>query len=281
MGVTQLSVIVGYKKEQVERYIDREYAHLNPVYPFQAERKGLGHAVLQGLNDREESVLIILGDTVFDLDFHRFIQKGKNILGVVRVEDPRRFGVAEVEGDRVTNLVEKPEKPKSDLALAGLYFIRDQRILMKAIQRLVDEDIRTRGEYQLTDALQLLIEDGEEFLVKEIDGWYDCGTRQSLLESHQFLLKDSQNSTEFSGSIIRQPVYIHPEAVIENSIIGPHVTLDKGCKIRNAVLSNTIVSPYATIERMVLNDSLIGESAMAISPARTINIGDYSELKFD
>ncbi len=281
VGVTQLSVIVGYKKEQVERFINREYAHLNPVYPFQAERKGLGHAVMQGLEDKEESVLVILGDTVFDVDFSNFVEKGRNIIGVVRVEDPRRFGVAEVEGNRVTNLVEKPENPRSDLALAGLYFIRDQRILLNAIQRLIDEDIRTRGEYQLTDALQLLIEDGEDIQVKEIDGWYDCGTRQSLLASHQFLLKTAEPASSADGSIIRHPVFIHPEAVVENSIIGPHVTLDRGCRIKNAVLTNTIVSRNAVIEAMVLNDSLIGESAVAVSPARTINIGDYSELKFD
>lgn len=281
VGVTQLSIIVGYKNDQVERYIDREYSHLNPVYPFQKERKGLGHAVLQGLEDKEESVLVILGDTVFDVDFSSLVEKGQNFLGVVRVEDPRRFGVAEVDGDRVTNLVEKPEEPKSNLALAGLYFIRDQRILKAAIERLISEDVKTRGEYQLTDALQLLIEDGEDFRVKEIDGWYDCGTRESLLESHRFLLRNSPAPRAIKGSIIREPVFLHPEATVENSVIGPYVTLDRGSRVSNAILSNTIVSKNAIVEKMVLNDSLIGENAVALNPGRTINIGEYSELKFD
>jgi glucose-1-phosphate thymidylyltransferase len=177
--------------------------------------------------------------------------------------------------------VEKPENPKSNLALAGLYFIRDQRILKAAIEQLIKDDITTRGEYQLTDALQLLIQQGESIQVKEIDGWYDCGTRESLLESHRFLLKSNNSQAMANGAIIRPPVFIHPEAIVQNSIIGPYVTLDKGSRVTNAVISNTIVSRFASIESMILKDSLIGESAIAISPARTINIGDYSELKFD
>ena len=280
-GVTEVSVIVGYKNDQVERYVTREHGYLNPVFPFQKERRGLGHAVLKGLEDKEESVLVILGDTVFDVDFESWVEKGQNIIGVVRVEDPRRFGVAEVQGDRVVKLVEKPEHPRSNLALAGLYFIRDQRILKAAIEELIEKDIRTRGEYQLTDALQLLVQKGETIRVKEIDGWYDCGTRESLLDSHRFLLNNLHSDPSSNGAIIHPPVYIHPEAIVQNSIVGPYVTLDKGARVTDAVISNSIVGRNAMIQSMILKDSLIGENATTISPARTINIGDYSELKFD
>jgi len=280
-GINSLSMIVGYKNEQVEAYIKRDYAHLDPSFPFQGERKGLGHAVLQGLEDREDSVLVILGDTVFDVDFTQFVDPEKNIIGVVEVEDPRRFGVAEVDGDRVTNLVEKPEHPKSNLALAGLYFMKDQRVLKAALEKLVREDIRTRGEYQLTDALQLLIREGHEIEVKRINGWYDCGTRESLLDSHRYLLRHTHSTEHAKGAILHPPVYIHPEAVVENSIIGPYVTIDKGSHVQNAILTNTIVSRHACIDNMILKDSLIGENAIVASPSRTINIGDYSELKFD
>jgi len=123
-GVSSVSVIVGYKGEQVEEYVNRYYSHLRSDFPFQSERKGLGHAVLQGLEDKDEAVLILLGDTVFDVDFKNFVNSDENAIAVVKVDDPRRFGVAEIDvNNKITKLVEKPEKPQSDLAIAGMYYL--------------------------------------------------------------------------------------------------------------------------------------------------------------
>ena len=174
-GVDSVSIIVGYKGEQVEEYVNRFYSHLRLDFPYQAERKGLGHAVLEGLEDKDEGVLILLGDTVFDVDFKEFVTNKNNAIAVVKVDDPRRFGVAEIKANhRISRLVEKPENPKSDLALAGMYYIQDQRILKAAIEKLIADDIKTRGEYQLTDALQLMIENDEH--IQEI-GRASCRER--------------------------------------------------------------------------------------------------------
>mgnify|MGYP002638991259 CR=1 FL=1 len=278
-GVDSVSIIVGYKGEQVEEYVNRNYSHLRLDYPYQEERKGLGHAVLQGLEDKEDDVLILLGDTVFDVDFKKFVAPGQNAIAVVKVDDPRRFGVAEIDnGNRITKLVEKPEHPKSDLALAGLYYIKDQRVLKAAIEKLISEGIKTRDEYQLTDALQMMIENGENIMAIEIKGWYDCGTKESLLESHRFLLTHHLATEHSIGSIIHPPVFIHSEAKVSNSVIGPNVTIDKGAEISGAILSETIVGKGAVIKNMILSHSLIGDNAIAESQARSINVGDYSEL---
>ncbi|NQV30165.1 MAG: NTP transferase domain-containing protein [Candidatus Marinimicrobia bacterium] len=278
-GVDSVSIIVGYKGEQVEEYVNRYYSHLRLDYPYQEERKGLGHAVLQGLEDKEEDVLILLGDTVFDVDFKQFVALEQNAIAVVKVDDPRRFGVAEIDTDnRITKLVEKPEHPKSDLALAGLYYIKDQRVLKATIEKLIANNIKTRDEYQLTDALQMMIENGENIRAIEIKGWYDCGTKESLLESHRFLLTHHLSTEHSHGSIIHPPVFIHAKAKVTNSVIGPNVTIDKSAEISGAILSETIVGKGAVIKNMILSHSLVGDNAIAESQARSISIGDYSEL---
>ncbi|NQV41998.1 MAG: NTP transferase domain-containing protein [Candidatus Marinimicrobia bacterium] len=281
-GVDSVSIIVGYKGEQVEEYVNRYYSHLRLDFPYQIERKGLGHAVLEGLEDKEESVLILLGDTVFDVDFKQFVASKSNAIAVVKVDDPRRFGVAEIDANHlITQLVEKPEHPKSDLALAGMYYIQDQRILKAAIEKLIADDIKTRGEYQLTDALQLMIESGEHIEAVEINGWYDCGTKESLLDSHRFLLNHHLSTEHSSGSIIHPPVFIHDEAKVSDCVIGPNVTIDKGAEVSGAILTDTIVGKGAIIKNMILSHSLIGDHAVTEGQKRVVNVGDYSELKLN
>lgn len=262
-GLTSISVIVGYLKEQVEDYVKGSYSHLRLDFPFQAERKGLGHAVLQGLEDKEEDVLILLGDTIFDVNFDDFRSREKNAIAVVRVDDPHRFGIAEVAPDMVVSrLVEKPDEPQSDLALAGMYYIKDQRILKAALEKLIADDITTRGEYQLTDALQLMIEQGDDIEAVEINGWYDCGTEESLLESHRFLLEQSMSVELQKGNKIIPPVFIHPEASVTDCQIGPNVTIDEGAIIRGSRIEDSIIGEYSTIAGKDLKHVLVAKRSI-------------------
>ena len=261
-GLTSISVIVGYLKEQVEEYVNDQYSHLRLDFPFQAERKGLGHAVLTGLEDKEEDVLILLGDTIFDVDFDAFRKRDQNGIAVVRVDDPHRFGIAEVDAStRVMRLVEKPDQPQSDLALAGMYYIKDQRVLKAALEKLVRDNITTRGEYQLTDGLQLMIEQGETIEAVEINGWYDCGTEDSILESHQFLLEQQKSNMYDQAVGVIPPVFIHPTAQIQNSQIGPNVTLDAGVTVRNSKIVDSIIGEDSVIEGQNLKHTLLAQGS--------------------
>lgn len=261
-GVTSVSLIVGYLGEQVEEYVKHNYSHLRMDFPFQAERKGLGHAVLQGLEDKEEDVLILLGDTVFDVDYTKFIASDQNAIAVVKVDDPHRFGIAEVDrNNKVDRLVEKPDEPKSDLALAGMYYIRDQRVLKSALEQLIEDDIKTRGEYQLTDALQQMIENGEHIQAVTINGWYDCGTKESLLDSHRFLLKNQVSDTHEEANTIHPPVFIHDEAQVSGSVIGPNVTINKGTLVSGSHIEETIIGEASIIKDKTFSHALIGDKS--------------------
>jgi glucose-1-phosphate thymidylyltransferase len=279
-GVTSISLIVGYKNEQVEEYVSRNYSHLRLDYPFQAERKGLGHAVLQGLEDKEEEVLILLGDTVFDVDYEHFTSIGQNAIAVVKVDDPHRFGIAEIDTEnQVTRLVEKPDEPKSDLALAGMYYIKDQRILKAAIEKLITDNITTRGEYQLTDALQYMLETGEVIQAVEINGWYDCGTIDSLLESHRFLLKHNVSEEIERSCTIHPPVFIHPDAKVTNSTIGPYVTIDAGSRVSGSTIEETIIGRETSINNVKLGHRLISNHSVEGNVESGLSERIQSELK--
>jgi len=270
-GVTSVSIIVGYKGDQVVEYVNRHYPHLRLDFPLQAERKGLGHAVLQGLEDKEEEVLILLGDTIFDVDYDQFTAEKKNVIAVVAVDDPTRFGVAEVDEDNhILRLVEKPTEPKSNLALAGMYYLKDQRVLKAAITKLVQEGLTTRGEYQLTDALQQMIDWGEAIQAVEINGWYDCGTKESLLESHRFLLKHSVSEENEASCTIHPPVFIHPEARVSDSTLGPYVTIDQGARVSGSTIVETIVGKAAIVKNIQLSHTLLGDGSVTEGKATPV-----------
>ena len=165
--------------EMVEAYLKKNYK-ADFKFFYQEERLGLGHAAHVALSGggSDEPLLIILGDTVFDVDLSPLLKSEYSSIGVKTVDDPRRFGVVETRDGIVTKLIEKPDNPTSNLAVVGLYFIKSPRKLLHALNEVIDKDIKTKGEYQLTDALQIMMDHGERITYFEIDGWYDCGSRR-------------------------------------------------------------------------------------------------------
>jgi len=278
-GIDELTIIIGYQGEKVTRYVEDNY-DIPARFVFQEERKGLGHAVGLGLEDSDAPALIILGDTIFDVDFDNILSKPDTTIGVTEVEDPRRFGVVEVEGDLVKRLVEKPDDPPSNLAVVGLYKIKSQQRLKAAIDEIVEKDITTKGEYQLTDALQVMLDQGDTIRTAMVKGWYDCGKKETLLETNRYLLKEMDNHYKVDGSMIIPPVYIGENCTIENSIIGPYATIDNNATVYQSIVQNTIVGPGAELEGCNLDDSLIGEKAHVVGLAQHLNVGDHSEVDF-
>lgn len=278
-GITSASIIVGYMGQKVEEYVRAHYS-FDVRFIQQNDRQGLGHAIYLAKDalESDQPALIILGDTIFDVDLRPVLSGGYSSLGVKTVEDPRRFGVVETHGTFATQLVEKPENPASNLVIVGLYFIYNPRLLARCLHDLVDAGTRTRGEYQLTDALQMMIDRGEKFTTFNVDGWYDCGKPETLLETNRHMLGQRPLERNISGVIINSPVYIAPTARISNSIIGPYATIADGASVSNSMVTDSIVGDSAVVEQTMLSGSIIGDEAIVRGSYRRINAGPSSEL---
>jgi glucose-1-phosphate thymidylyltransferase len=234
----------------------------------------------------QDEILIALGDTIFDMDMKDFMKIPYSSLGVKKVEDPRRFGVVEVGTDGfITRLVEKPSVPVSNLALVGIYKIKEVDNLFKAIKHNIDNDVRTKGEFQLTDALMYMIDNGVKMTVHNVENWFDCGKKEALLETNAILLSRpgyvTSGTDKFKGSIIIPPVNIDPSCEIAHSIIGPNVSIGAKARITSSVVKESIIGPEAEIENAVLQNSLIGNESILKGLIQSLNLGDSTEINYE
>lgn len=280
LGPSSIVLIVGYKGDLIEEWVRRQYPDLKVDIVVQAERRGIAHAVemTRDVANAGEPLLIVLGDTIIRTDLARITRCKENALGVKAVEDPRRFGVAETEGERITNLVEKPAEPRSNLALVGLYWLRDSRPLFEAIKHVIDNNILTRGEYQITDALQKMISDGEGFEPFAIDDWFDCGKPEAMLETNRKLLEDGPDAQQVDGSIIIPPVSIAPDATIVRSVIGPYVSVAGEAQVENSIVRDSVLAEKSVVRDSLLEESLVGPNAVIQGGFRKVDVGDSSEI---
>jgi glucose-1-phosphate thymidylyltransferase len=279
-GFTEATIITGYMRELVEDYVSSNY-NLRFDFIEQQKLQGLGHALwLARETFTDEPLFIILGDTIFEVDLATVLQSAHSSLGVKTVEDPRRFGVVEMSGEFVQKIVEKPDVPPTNLAIVGLYYIKKPHLLAECLDHIVSNDLRTRGEYQLTDALQLMIERGETFTTFGVEGWYDCGKPETLLATNRYLLEKKPLERECADTIIIPPVYISPSAVVERSVIGPYATVAEGAFVLNSIVRDSIISNYATVDQSMLDRSIVGNNAQVRGNFRRINVGDSSEVDF-
>lgn len=278
ISVSELVFVVGYKADKVREYIENEYSRYNLRFVYQKKREGLGHAIYS-TGKTDEDTLIILGDTLFRADLKSILQQRGNMIGVKQVDDPRRFGVVELDSDgNIKKLIEKPQNPSSNLAVVGIYYISDFRDLYNSLEYIIKNNIRTSGEFQLTDALEDMVKNNFKFSVFEIDQWLDCGKRETMLETQKILLDEKTRKYEIPGSVIINPVSISSDAVIENSVVGPYVDVANGSKIKNTIISNSILGKNSIVENAILDYSIIGDNAVYITKSQNVNIGDSSEV---
>ncbi len=277
-GIERIVVVVGYMGERIEEYLRERYDDRIEIVE-QTERLGLGHAIAV-TRERVSSgpILIVLGDTIVEPDWDAYLSGKEAVLGVKEVDDPRRFGVVEVQGERVLRLVEKPPEPRSNLAIVGLYYFPDAVPLFASLEALIEENRRTKGEFQLTDALQRLLEDGMAMRVSTVEGWFDCGKPETLLDTNQHLLRKVPQPAPIPGVTLVPPVFIAPTARIEKSILGPNVSVADGAVIRRAIVRDTIVNEGAVVEDMLLDRSVIGENAEVRGTFQQLNVGDSSTV---
>ncbi len=276
----ELILIVGEGGGEIADFV-REYTQKKVNTVVQKEPLGLGHAIyLASSLFKGEPVLIILGDTIVEADIRQKIADNVSFLGVREVRDPERFGIVVLneKGD-IKEVEEKPKHPKSNLAIVGLYFVTDTDMLSEALRHVIESGTKTHGEYQLTDAIQRMLDEGWRPRPLTIDGWYDCGKVEALLSTNRVMLSKSKSIPRAVGECyIVPPVFLEEDAEISNSVVGPYVSVGKGVKIKNSVIRNSIVNSGALIENIVLKDSLIGFNTVIKSNFKSLNVGDHSEL---
>ncbi len=280
--IYKATFITGYLGEMIVEYVEKNYPALKADFIEQEEMLGLGHAIqiaVPTFDDKD--IFIILGDTIFDVDLKSVLSGKVSSLGVKTVKDPSRFGVAVCDGEEIIKLVEKPKQPISNLALVGLYYIANTKLLIESLNELFIKDIKTGGEFQLTDALQIMIEKGEKITTFQVDGWYDCGKPETLLSTNQFLLAKRGTNRMVDNVVINDPVFIAESAIVRNSVIGPFTTISENCEISDAIIRNSIISSGAKIGRVILEDSIIGSNAVVNSNYKKMNTGDSSEIEFN
>lgn len=284
-GFEEFVFVIGYLGEKIEEYVSRAYPDIQADFVSQHTREGLGQAIYltRKVVRPNEEIFIALGDTIFEADLESVIASPYSSLGVKKVDDPRNFGVAEIGDDGfLTRVVEKPEIPKSNMALVGLYKIKESAALFEALGTHLDRGLQTQGEYHLTDGIMQLIRDGVKFTSFKVQNWYDCGRKEILLETNAILLKKdthhSPGAERFKNTIIVPPVAIAESARIEHSIVGPNVTIGENTTVSYSIVEGSIIGNYTKLERVVLDNSVIGSDTIIKGMRHSLNIGDNTEI---
>ena len=277
--VDHITLIVGYLGDEIVSWARETYPDIRVDFALQKEPDGLASAVLLAQQFVDDSPsMIVLGDTLFSADLSVLRGEKRNMIVTSPVEDPSRFGVVIMDGSSVVKLVEKPSEPISNLAIVGVYYFASGMKLMEYCRDLKEKRITTRGEYQLTDAMQLMLQNGEPFGILDIDGWFDCGKPETLLQTNRELLEKNGGSGKpaLENSIIIEPCIFGEGTVIRNSVVGPWFSGGSEVLIENSRLSDSIAGTGSRFSNVVLSESVTGERTIADGSPVKIYIGDDS-----
>lgn len=249
---------------------------------YQEEALGTAHAVLCAAESMEGKLIVAFADTLFKADF--ILDESKDaVIWVQQVEDPRPFGVVKLNdsGD-ITDFVEKPQEFISDLAIIGIYYFRDGENLRKELQYLIDNDLKEKGEYQITNALENMKAKGLKFAPGKVIEWLDCGNKNATVYTHARWLELQRgeqmidSSLERINALVIEPCYIGKNVRIISSVVGPHVSIADGTVVENSVIRNSIIQKNTRIRNSVIGNSMIGNSAEIQNQMLDVSVGDYT-----
>lgn len=283
-GVNEFIFIVGYLGDKIQDHVKSKHPDLQAHYVHQVDRQGVGHAIrLTRSIVNNDEVFVILGDSICEYDVKEVINSPFSMIGVRKVDDPRDFGVAEIdENGFIARVVEKPQIPKSNMALVGVYKIKESEQLFQCLENNIRQGLRSHGEYSLTDALDCMINLGAKFKSFKVENWFDCGKKETMLESNAILLKkfgaQPGNEDKFANTVIIQPVSIGAGCRIKNSIIGPNVAIGENTTIDSSIIKNSIIGSFSNLFDIVLDSSIIGSDTDLKGETRTLNIGDNTSI---
>ncbi len=288
LGVEEVVFITGYLKEKIETYVHDEYPGFRSHFVDQADQNGTAGAVKLAQPYVDEDVLILFVDTLFDADLSIVRDLPEDVAGVIwtkEVEDYQRFGVVVNDEDGyMKRIVEKPQDPISKLANIGLYYIRDWELLFEGIDNTLGSTKGPGEEYYLTDAFQYMIDHGARIRTVEVEGWYDCGKPETLLETNRHLLENGGRGRRADGGVnvkLVDPVRIEEGAEIRDSTVGPNVTVGAGTRIVRSTLRDAIIGDDARVEAAELHDSLVGDRTVVRSVTGSLNVGDDASVLGD
>jgi glucose-1-phosphate thymidylyltransferase len=283
-GIDEFIFIVGYLGDKIKDYVIEKYPHLKTRFIQQSERHGIGHAIsLTREFVGEDELFIVLGDSICEYNVKEVMENPHSVLCVKRVDDPRDFGVAEINEDGfISRVVEKPHIPKSNMALVGIYKIKETQSLFICLENNMKNNLMSHGEYNLTDAIECMIHKGAKIHPFKVQNWFDCGKKESLLQTNATLLKKLGHTISedhlFANTIIIQPVSIAAGCDIKNSIIGPNVAIGERVTINYSIVKDSIIGAFANLNDIVLTHSLIGSDTDLKGESRSLNIGDNTEI---
>jgi len=257
------------------------------IISYQDSPEGTAHAIYCAKESLNGPVIVAFADTLFRTDF-KIDSKKDGVIWVNKVEDPKAFGVVKVnDDDIITDFVEKPQEFVSDLAIIGIYYFKDGEALKEEIEYLLDNKLREKGEYQLTDALENLKRKGAKFVPGEVIEWLDCGNKAACIYTNERVLENAQGkeqlqfSKEFKNTRIIEPCFIGEDVVLENVILGPHVSVGKGSVIKNSIVKNSIIQTETSINGVILDKAMLGNKVEVSLKPRDYSLGDYTTVNDD
>jgi glucose-1-phosphate thymidylyltransferase len=252
---------------------------------YQDVALGTAHAILCAESALSGRVIVAFADTLFRAEL-KLDKDCDGVIWVNKVEDPRPFGVVKLDGNGIiTEFVEKPLEFVSDLAIIGIYYFADGERLRKEMQFLIDNHIKEKGEYQLTNAMENMKQKGARFKAGAVDVWMDCGNKNAMVDTNTKVLGFLKNDKDLvspkaklDGSLVISPCFIGENVTLVNSIVGPHVSIESGSTITNSVVRNSIVRPSVQITDAIIDNSMLGERAIVIGKAMDLSLSDDSTV---
>lgn len=282
--VEEIAFIIGDFGAEVETSLKKIAADLGAkgsIY-HQDEALGTAHAIYCAEQSLDGKVIVAFADTLFTTEF-TLDTESDGIIWVKQIDDPRQFGVVKLnDNNEITDFVEKPETFVSDLAIIGIYYFKDGGALKKEIKYLLDNNIKDKGEFQLTDALENLKSKGAKFKPGKVDQWMDCGNKNVTVQTNTQVLENNKDknwvasNVKKENAIIIPPCYIGENVVLKNTVVGPYVSLGDNSNLENCVIKNSIIQTNSRLVGAVLENSMVGNFVDLEEEAKQISIGDYS-----
>jgi glucose-1-phosphate thymidylyltransferase len=286
--VEQVAFIIGNFGEAVEKSLVRiaESVGAKGTIHYQDQPLGTAHAVMCAKEALEGNVVVAFADTLFKADFTLDASRD-GIIWVQKVEDPRPFGVVKLnEQNQITEFVEKPEHFVSDLAIIGIYYFKDGAYLRRELQYLLDNNIKDKGEFQLTNALENMKNKGTKFVPGQVTEWLDCGNKDATVFTNQryleYLAERKENlvdaSAQIENSVVVQPVFLGKNVKLRNAVVGPHVSVGNGTTITDSVVKNAIIQENTTVNNANISNSMLGNFVKFDGKPSDLSVGDYNVI---